>query len=147
MLVGVAGATIALVAAGGGAGAVRTVFAPCAPRSHVLCATVAVPLDPSAGATGRVALHVEELPARGRAPGGQSRVVFLVAGGPGQASAQAFDLRDDGTFWERMFPGYTLVAYDDRGTGGSGALRCPGLGAIVTASPAATARIVGACGR
>jgi pimeloyl-ACP methyl ester carboxylesterase len=147
MLVGVAGAAIALVAAGGGAGAAGTVFAPCAPRSHVLCATVAAPLDPSAGGTGRVALHVEELPARGRAPGGQGPVVFLVAGGPGQASAQAFDLRDDGTFWERMFPGYTLVAYDDRGTGGSGSLRCPGLGAIVTASPAATARIVGACGR
>ena len=71
----------------------------------------------------------------------------MVAGGPGQASVEAFDLRGDAAFWRTLFPGYTLVAYDDRGTGSSGRISCPGIGAIVNASPARTAAIVGRCGR
>ena len=60
--------------------------------------------------------------------------MFLIAGGPGQGSAQAFDLgssRELATF-QAVFPGYTLVAYDDRGTGNSGLLNCPGLQSAVT---------------
>jgi pimeloyl-ACP methyl ester carboxylesterase len=62
--------------------------------------------------------------------------MFLIAGGPGQGSAGAFDLgpgfnRDLMRF---MFPGYTLVAFDNRGTGESGALRCPGLQAGTNAT-------------
>src|SRR5438270_223495 len=42
----------------------------------------------------------------------------------GQASADTFDLATQGKYWQSYFPGYTLVAYDDRGTGKSGALDC-----------------------
>ena len=49
-------------------------------------------------------------------------VMMLVAGGPGQASALAFDLADLGSVWQSIFPGYTLVAFDPRGTGASGFL-------------------------
>jgi pimeloyl-ACP methyl ester carboxylesterase len=146
LLVGIAVAVSAFLLAGAG-GATGGVFRPCVEQSRVLCATVEAPLDPAAPAHGSVGLHVEELPAPGLAPAEPGKVIFLVAGGPGQASAATFNLRDYGTSWQRLFPGYTLVAYDDRGTGGSGTLRCPGLAAIVTASPAATEQIVGACGR
>jgi pimeloyl-ACP methyl ester carboxylesterase len=43
-----------------------------------------------------------------------------------------------------MFPGYTLVAYDDRGTGNSGLIDCPGL--QVALSTAAEIAGAGACG-
>ena len=146
LLVGIAVAASAFLLTGSG-GATGAAFTPCVARSRVLCATVEAALDPSAPAEGKVALHVEELPAPGRGPADPGKVIFLVAGGPGQASAGTFNLRAYGTSWQGLFPGYTLVAYDDRGTGDSGPLRCPGLAAIVTASPAVTERIVGACGR
>jgi pimeloyl-ACP methyl ester carboxylesterase len=50
--------------------------------------------------------------------------MMMLAGGPGQASALAFDLPDLGDEWRSMFPGYTLVAFDPRGTGNSGFLGC-----------------------
>jgi pimeloyl-ACP methyl ester carboxylesterase len=91
----------------------------------VQCATVDVPVDRTGAVPGTISLHVEVLPATGVPRG----TMFLIAGGPGQGSAGAFDLgpgfnRDLMRF---MFPGYTLVAFDNRGTGKSGALRCPGL--------------------
>ena len=82
-----------------------TTFAPCA-ANGLLCATLTVPLDYSGVSGGQVPLHVEELPPTG-APRG---VLMLLAGGPGQASAQAFDLAEKGAQWQRLFPGYTLVA-------------------------------------
>jgi pimeloyl-ACP methyl ester carboxylesterase len=55
--------------------------------------------------------------------------MFLIAGGPGQGSAHAFDLGSNSNrdLMRAMFPGYTLVAFDNRGTGDSGVIRCPGL--------------------
>jgi pimeloyl-ACP methyl ester carboxylesterase len=50
--------------------------------------------------------------------------MILMAGGPGQASAETFELGRRAAYWRSYFPGYTLVAYDDRGTGKSGALSC-----------------------
>ena len=94
-------------------------FAPCAPNG-LECATITVPLDYSGSTAGTVSLHAEELPPTGASRG----VMFLVAGGPGQASTQVFDLTHQGAYWQTFFPGYTLVAYDDRGTGNSGALNC-----------------------
>ena len=151
------GVVVALVAAlalstGGEPGATvgaPPVLRPCGADTPVLCGTVVAPLDPSGSRPGSLRLHVEELPSgstllRGAPP---AKVMFLVAGGPGQASAQAFELGSAVSFWRALFPGYTLVTYDDRGTGGSGRLSCPGLGAIVSASPTGTAAIVGACGR
>src|SRR5579862_4365268 len=51
------------------------------------CSQVVVPLDWSKQTPGSVSLHVVVHRATGRARG----VMFLLAGGPGQASAQLFD--------------------------------------------------------
>jgi pimeloyl-ACP methyl ester carboxylesterase len=82
------------------------------------------------------------LPAAGTPRG----AMFLVAGGPGQGSAHTFDLgtRANADLFRLIFPGYTLVAYDDRGTGGSGLLDCPALQAAPPWSPAGGA-LAGAC--
>src|SRR5439155_4507513 len=84
----------------------------------VQCGTVAVPLDRTGATPGTIALHVEVLPAQGTARG----TMFLIAGGPGQGSAEAFDLGIQNTrdLMQAMLPGYTLVAFDNRGTGKSG---------------------------
>jgi pimeloyl-ACP methyl ester carboxylesterase len=68
---------------------------------------------------------VQVLPAVGTPRG----AMFLVAGGPGQGSASVFGLGTQTTaeYYRFLFPDYTLVAFDNRGTGGSGLLRCPGL--------------------
>jgi len=84
-----------------------------------------VPLDRTSHVPGTIALHVEVLPAEGTACG----VMFLIAGGPGQGSAKAYDLgsKDNSDFMRAMLPGYTLVAFDNRGTGSSGLIDCPAL--------------------
>src|ERR671935_1552025 len=125
-----------------GAAAARMVFAPCSARTGALeCATVNVPLDRSGATPGTVALHVERLPAGGTPRG----VMFLIAGGPGQASALAFDLASNGGQLRDQFPGYTLIAFDPRGTGRSGVLRCPELQADPSASPAREQALVAKC--
>lgn len=111
---------VAAVAGAGSAGAAVQSFTPCHGSSGVLCATVDVPLDWSGAVPGTIPLSVEELPARGTPRG----VMMLLAGGPGQASALAFDLAALGPRWRSIFPGYTLVAFDPRGTGNSGFLGC-----------------------
>jgi pimeloyl-ACP methyl ester carboxylesterase len=96
----------------------------------LVCSVVVVPLDRSGVVPGTVALHVETLP-----PNGPSRgAMFLIAGGPGQGSAHTFDLgsADNAQLFRFLFPGYTLVAYDDRGTGASGLLDCPPLQTATT---------------
>ena len=85
-----------------------------------------VPLDRSGRTPGTVSLHVEVVPAATRSAAG---VMFLIAGGPGQGSAGSFDLASSGSadFYQTIFPGYTLVAFDNRGTGKSGLIDCPEL--------------------
>jgi pimeloyl-ACP methyl ester carboxylesterase len=99
--------------------------APCGKPTGVLCTEVVVPLDRSGFVPGTVTLHVEVLPASGTPRG----TIFLIAGGPGQGSARSYALGDPGAvnLYHFLFPGYTLVAYDDRGTGASGLLDCPEL--------------------
>ncbi len=99
--------------------------APCSPNTEVRCAVVTVPLDRTGAVSGTIDLHVQVLPALGVERG----VVFLIAGGPGQGSAHVFGLQDPSQAWyyEFLFPGYTLVAVDNRGTGESGLLDCPTL--------------------
>lgn len=129
--------TVAAVVGVGSARAAATAFVPCHGSSGVLCATVTVPLDWSGAAPGTIPLSVEELPARGTPRG----VMMMLAGGPGQASALAFDLTDLGSTWQSMFPGYTLVAFDPRGTGNSGFLGCS-----VDGDPLVSGAQVTACG-
>ena len=119
------------------ASAATLTFAPCHGTSGVLCSAVSVPLDWSGAVPGTTSLSVEELPAKGTPRG----VMMLIAGGPGQASALAFDLSSLGSVWQSLFPGYTLVAFDPRGTGGSGFLNCS-----LGTSPIAVAQQVTACG-
>jgi pimeloyl-ACP methyl ester carboxylesterase len=90
----------------------------------LVCSTVTVPLDRSGRVPGTLTLHVEVLPTQRVPPRG---TIFLVAGGPGQGSAAAFDLGQttSAQFFRALFPGYTLVAFDNRGTGSSGLLDCP----------------------
>jgi pimeloyl-ACP methyl ester carboxylesterase len=95
---------------------------PCGRTPGLTCLTVTVPLDRAGRVPGTVGLHVEVLPAE------PSRgVFFLVAGGPGQGSADVFDLgsRSSADDFHDVFPGWTLVAVDGRGTGRSGPLHCP----------------------
>jgi pimeloyl-ACP methyl ester carboxylesterase len=104
--------------------AVRSRAAACDGKP-VFCSTVNVPLDRTGVVPGTIPLHVEMIPAAGTPRG----VVFLIAGGPGQGSAHTFDLGDpdEAAYFHFLFPGYTLVAYDDRGTGASNVLDCAAL--------------------
>jgi pimeloyl-ACP methyl ester carboxylesterase len=113
----VAATSVALV------GAAAAHAAACSTTTKVQCTEVDVPLDRTGAVPGTIPLHVEVLPS---ASGPARGVLFLVAGGPGQGSASTFDLRsrEMASFYRFLFPGYTLVAYDDRGTGQSGLLRC-----------------------
>jgi pimeloyl-ACP methyl ester carboxylesterase len=119
-----------------------TPFAPCG-TNGVQCATVDVPLDRSGRVSGTLSLNVEMLPAAGQ----QRGVMFLVAGGPGQGSAGAYDLGnpESAAFMRAMIPGYTFVAVDNRGTGKSGLIRCPGLQAAETPTAEETAALAAAC--
>jgi len=94
-------------------------------QNGLVCLQVNVPLDRSGQVPGTISLHVEELPAAGTPRG----VMFLIAGGPGQGSARTFGLGTPSadSLFRFLFPGYTLVAYDDRGTGASGLINCPAL--------------------
>jgi pimeloyl-ACP methyl ester carboxylesterase len=95
-------------------------FRPCPDARGVDCATLQVPLDRSGRVPGSISLfirRVEARPSRG--------TMLLLAGGPGQPSAGTFLEADvDDLDVDRLLPGYTLVAFDMRGTGRSGALRC-----------------------
>jgi pimeloyl-ACP methyl ester carboxylesterase len=128
-------ASVCAVAAGALAGTAQAARAANCDGKTVVCSTVNVPLDRSGAVPGTIPLHVEQVPAPGVARG----VVFLVAGGPGQGSAHTFDLSDpsEAAYFQFLFPGYTLVAYDDRGTGASNVLDCPALDGPIIAGFAA----------
>jgi pimeloyl-ACP methyl ester carboxylesterase len=103
----------------------------CGVTPGLLCSTVVVPLDRTGQVPGTIPLHVEVVPALGTPRG----AVFLIAGGPGQGSAHVFGLDNElaVSLFRFLFPGYTLVAYDDRGTGTSGLLDCPAGQTAITA--------------
>jgi pimeloyl-ACP methyl ester carboxylesterase len=109
----------------------------CGGATGVICSQVVVPLDRTGLVPGSIPLHVEVVPATGTPRG----AVFLIAGGPGQGSAHVFGLDDlqQVQLYHFMFPGYTLVAYDDRGTGDSGLIDCPATQAAITADQQRTA--------
>lgn len=105
----------------------------CGETAGLVCSRVDVPLDRTGVVPGTVSLYVETLPALGTPRG----AMFVIAGGPGQGSAHVFGLGSPSVAanYRYLFPGYTLVAYDDRGTGDSGVLRCPALQTTVTIDP------------
>src|SRR2546423_4785711 len=85
--------------------AAGALFVPCG-ANGLECVTVNVPLDRSGGTPGTVSLHVEELPA----PGMPRGVLFLIAGGPGQASSGTFALGAEPRGLPREDPRLTLIA-------------------------------------
>ncbi|MEO5632678.1 alpha/beta fold hydrolase, partial [Gaiella sp.] len=91
----------------------------------LVCSDVVVPLDRKGVVPGAITLHVESIPAEGKERG----VMMLVAGGPGQGSATVFDISDKNSalLFRALFPGYRIVAFDNRGTGKSGLIDCPAL--------------------
>jgi pimeloyl-ACP methyl ester carboxylesterase len=120
------GLAVALVLAAPGQARAAISLSPCPQATDgVQCGTVDVPLDRTGAVPGTIPLHVEVLPATGLPRG----TMFLIAGGPGQGSAGAYALSSSAAAQEmqNMFPGYTLVAFDNRGTGKSGLINCPGL--------------------
>ena len=118
----------------------------CGGTPGLICSQVVVPLDRTGRVPGTISLHVEVVPA----PGTPRGAIFLIAGGPGQGSAHVFGLGRPASvaIYRFLFPGYTLVAYDDRGTGDSGLLDCPAVQAAVTADQqrAAAAACAGTIG-
>jgi pimeloyl-ACP methyl ester carboxylesterase len=107
-------------------------FEPCASPAGVLCRYVSVPLDYSNPTRGSVRLFVT----KARSDGASKGTILLLAGGPGEASAQTFPLTS--SLWRSLFPGYAVAAYDNRGTGASDPLSCP-----ASASAARCARALG----
>jgi pimeloyl-ACP methyl ester carboxylesterase len=99
-------------------------FTPCAEEGHEEfdCATLPVPVDHAGTVPGTIDLHVERL--RGQAP--DLPVLVALAGGPGEsATSYAVDVFAD-ELQEALNP-VQLVAFDQRGTGWSGPLRCTAL--------------------
>jgi pimeloyl-ACP methyl ester carboxylesterase len=86
------------------------------------CARLSVPLDRAGALPGRVSLLVKRFPARRRG-GATQPPLFALAGGPGQSGTDAFGADALGV----LYPAYAkrdLIVFDQRGTGGSGLLRC-----------------------
>jgi pimeloyl-ACP methyl ester carboxylesterase len=91
------------------------------------CARLAVPLDRSGAQPGQVSLYVERRRAMRRPRTG---VTVLLAGGPGQPATGAFSGFLPGDSYREfavLMPRHDIVAFDARGTGRSGLLRCPEL--------------------
>jgi pimeloyl-ACP methyl ester carboxylesterase len=119
-------------------------LAPCGkPVAALQCGRVLVPLDRTGTTPGTISLHVEVLPSEGPSRG----VMFLIAGGPGQGSAHSFDLGQatEAQFYRFLFPDYTLVAFDNRGTGQSGLIKCPEIQNTVSTAVEQLANLTRVC--
>jgi pimeloyl-ACP methyl ester carboxylesterase len=93
----------------------------CPEAAAARCATVPVPLDRSGSLAGRVDLHV------GRVAFARRRDSFLMylSGGPGGAGV--YEMLDVLFELPRLARRYTVIGFDQRGTGASGLLRCRAL--------------------
>ncbi len=103
-------------------------FTACRPTQVIVsiaglqCATLDVPFDRADPSVGDIALSVQRVPASASRVG----VIVLLAGGPGQPALPAFEGFLAPLAHDPALRGYELVAFDQRGTGQSGGLRCPG---------------------
>jgi pimeloyl-ACP methyl ester carboxylesterase len=93
---------------------------PCGDSNSLACGHLTVPLDPSGGTPGTIALALR----RHRAPVGESKdAVIALAGGPGQSAIPFI-----GEFGQILGPIAStrdVIAFDQRGTGLSHPLSCP----------------------
>lgn len=113
-------------------------FKPCSNTNVLACGHLSVPLSPSGAAPGSLRLTIR----RRRAPVGNARsAVVALAGGPGQAAIPFTE-----SFAEVLGPILStrdLIVFDQRGTGLSGALKCPAFKA--RRDPSSPAQIVTRC--
>ena len=91
-------------------------------ESGFSCARLEVPLDRTGKVPGRVSLFVKRRPSTEKPSRG---VLIAFGGGPGQSATNAF--LGEGVGAIAAARTRDLVIYDQRGTGRSGLLRCPGL--------------------
>ncbi|HYI19197.1 MAG TPA: alpha/beta fold hydrolase, partial [Solirubrobacteraceae bacterium] len=83
------------------------------------CTRVTVPLDRSGGVAGSVPLRV----ARARFAGRDAGHLMYLSGGPGGAGV--FEMIDVMLTVPSLLDRFTVIGFDQRGTGESGLLRCP----------------------
>jgi pimeloyl-ACP methyl ester carboxylesterase len=106
------------------------------------CTTLTVPEDRVRPNGRKIRLHIALLPARVAKPAPDP--LFFIAGGPGQASTQAY--LEEAPAFERIRQDRTIVLVDQRGTGQSNPLNCPSApDSRTNPSPAEIARQVQAC--
>jgi len=92
----------------------------CRAATGAECATLRVPLDRSGATSGTVGLKLARLPTESARP----TLVYL-SGGPGGAGIE--EMLAVMPLVPRLMDAYRVVGFDQRGTGGSGLLRCPEL--------------------
>jgi pimeloyl-ACP methyl ester carboxylesterase len=118
-------------------------LSPCKHQAAFGCGTIRVPLDQSGRVPGTIGLKIaveRKVPA-------SRPVLVALSGGPGQSSVSAAS-----SFALSLAPAlkrYRLAVFDQRGTGGSGALNCPvlqredGLAPVVPQELADCAQLIG----
>ena len=94
------------------------------PVSGLQCARLSVPLDRADLASGSIALAVQRVAPSAPKVG----TVVLLAGGPAQPALPFFEEMLAPLARMPALKGFELVAFDQRGTGQSGALKCPRVG-------------------
>ncbi|HYF25730.1 MAG TPA: alpha/beta fold hydrolase [Baekduia sp.] len=127
---------VLLVLAPGAQAALR--FKPCKSIPEFGCATLEVPVDRGGAIPGTLRLRVAAEPARRSDKG----VVIALSGGPGQGAVQF-----GRGFRETLAPlirRKRLVLLDERGTGGSAALRCSNLQRLTGIDPVRPS-LIGSC--
>jgi pimeloyl-ACP methyl ester carboxylesterase len=110
-------------------------------RQQALCTTFMVPEDRQHPEGKQIGLHVAWLKARATTP--KPDVLFFIAGGPGEASTEAF-LQEAASF-DRIRSEHDILLVDQRGTGSSNRLDCPEPPAGTQPSAAAVIAAVQAC--
>jgi pimeloyl-ACP methyl ester carboxylesterase len=102
------------------------------------CAELPRPLDPTGAIAGQISIHFEFYPhsAHGSAAG----TLVATEGGPG--SPATLSREDYLALFAPLLASHDLVLMDNRGTGQSGALDCPGL----QSAKQWTIELIGACG-
>jgi len=106
------------------------------------CASLAVPLNPNKPKEASISLFIGRLKAIGKKT--QPDPLVLIQGGPGAASSETFLFPGQG--FDKILQQRDLYIIDQRGTGKSGRLSCPGLNADLWEYDAQTSRaLVAAC--
>jgi pimeloyl-ACP methyl ester carboxylesterase len=94
---------------------------PCPDLPGTWCGNVDRPVDAVIPSLGTIGIHFEWRPATGQSMG----TIVAVEGGPGYASTLSRDYYID--LYQPLLQDHDLLIVDNRGTGQSGAIDCPGL--------------------